>query len=298
MDRLRHRDLIDAADLKALIGDPRLRIADVRWQLLDPEYGRRAYASGHLPGAVFIDLPTILSATVGSGPGRHPLPSPARFAADLGGLGIGDEHLVIAYDDAGGTTAARLWWMLRDLGHDAVAVLDGGVAAWIDAGGELSTEPSTHLPARLRLADRWRTTIERATLRDRLGDITLLDARATERYRGDTEPIDPVAGHIPTARSLPATELLDAAGALLPPDELAARLGAAGVDPARPVVVSCGSGVTAAQLALAISVAGLPEPLLYEGSFSDWSRSGLPVATGDDPGSPGSRPGGPADPAA
>jgi thiosulfate/3-mercaptopyruvate sulfurtransferase len=279
-------DLISASELLGMIDDPTLRVADVRWQVADPEHGRRAYAQGHLPGAIFVDLPTILAGPVGSGPGRHPLPSPPRFAADLGALGIGDEHMVVAYDDAGGTTAARLWWMLRDLGHEAVAVLDGGIAAWLAAGGTLSTGAPTNPTASLRLADRWGSIIERDDLRSRLGDVDLLDARARERYRGDTEPIDPVAGHIPTARSLPGTELLDPTGRLLPPDELAARLADRGVGLDRPVVVSCGSGVTATQLALAMRVAGLPDPILYEGSYSDWSRSGLAVVTGDDPGDP------------
>jgi thiosulfate/3-mercaptopyruvate sulfurtransferase len=251
--------------------------------LLDPAHGPRAYAAGHLPGAVFIDLPTVLAAPRAKGPGRHPLPSPAKFAADLAALGIGDEHMVVAYDDTAGVAAARLWWMLRDLGHDAVGLLDGGIAAWVAAGGTLETTVPAHARATLRLADRWRATIDRVSLRDRLGRVTLLDARARERYRGDSEPIDPVAGHIPTARSLPAASLVDVDGHLLEPTVVRERFASVGADGPAPVVVSCGSGVTATQLAFAMHVAGLPDPILYEGSYSDWSGAGWPVVTGDDP---------------
>jgi thiosulfate/3-mercaptopyruvate sulfurtransferase len=277
-------DRITAAALLDRIDDPSLRLADVRWLLLDPGHGPRAYAAGHLPGAVFVDLPTVLAAPRGDGPGRHPLPAPARFAADLAALGIGDEHTVVAYDDTGGAAAARLWWMLRDLGHLAVGVLDGGIAAWVAAGGTLDSAVPAHPPATLQLADRWRSTIDRASLRDRLGSVTLLDARASERYRGDSEPIDTVAGHIPTARSLPATDLVDVDGRLLEPTVVRERFASVGADGRSSVVVSCGSGVTATQLALAMHVAGLPDPILYEGSYSDWSGAGWPVVTGDDPG--------------
>lgn len=277
-------DRISAADLLDRIEDPRLRIADVRWYLLDEAGGRRAYEAGHLPHAIFVDVPTVLAARMGEGPGRHPLPDPARFADRLGRLGIGDEHLVVAYDDAGGSIAARLWWMLEDLGHRVVTVLDGGIEAWRAAGGTLTTAVPRFAPAELHLADRWTRTIDRVALRDRLDRLVLLDARAGERYRGETEPADPVAGHIPTARSLPYAELLDATGRLLPPAQLGERLGAEGADGGRPVVVACGSGINATLLALAMRVAGLPDPILYEGSYSDWSRSGWPVATGPGPG--------------
>jgi len=286
--------LISAAELAAHLDDPDLRIADVRWSLATPAAGRVAYAEAHLPGAVFLDLDTVLTAA--EGPGRHPLPDPAAFAAALGALGIGREHRVLAYDDAGGTVAARLWWMLDALGHARAAVLDGGIAAWRAAGLPLTAEVPTRPPvepgARVTAAPTWPRTIDRAALAPRLGTVTLLDARAPERYRGEVEPIDPVAGHIPTALSAPTGSFLAPDGRFLAPGALRARFEAlaeaaegrsvAAAD--RPVVVQCGSGVNACQLALAARVAGLPDPLLYPGSYSDWSRAGMPIATGDEPG--------------
>lgn len=272
--------LISAAELRARLADPALRVADVRWWLADPAKGRRDYAAGHIPGAVFVDVDTDL---VGPhGPGRHPLPDPAAFAVRMAALGFGDEHEIVAYDDAGGTIAARLWWMLDDLGHPLVRVLDGGLGAWEAAGGPLTAEVPIHPPASLTLASAWTRRIERAALLERLGTVALLDARAPERYRGDIEPVDPVAGHIPTARSAPAGGSLSASGTFLDPEALRIRFETlTGGDP---VVVACGSGITAAHLALGLRVAGLPDPLLYGGSYSDWARAGLPVATGDAPG--------------
>jgi thiosulfate/3-mercaptopyruvate sulfurtransferase len=288
--------LISVAELAAALDDPDLRIADVRWSLAAPGGGRDAYATAHLPGAVFVDLESVLTAPVG--PGRHPLPDPAAFAAALGALGIGRAHRVVAYDDAGGTVAARLWWMLDALGHARAAVLDGGIGAWRAAGLPVATEVPVHatLYAEERLAtpgvgSAWPRTIERVALAARLGEVTLLDARAPERYRGEIEPIDRVPGHIPTAHSLPTSALLDASGRFLVPAALASRFAVAGVGAsaaavagAAPVVVACGSGVNACQLALAMRAAGLPDPLLYPGSYSDWTQSGMPIATGDAPG--------------
>jgi thiosulfate/3-mercaptopyruvate sulfurtransferase len=305
--------LISVADLSASLGDPDLRIADVRWSLTAPGGGRAAYATAHLPGALFVDLESVLTAP--EGPGRHPLSDPAAFAAALAALGIGCGHRVVAYDDAGGTVAARLWWMLDALGHAAVAVLDGGLGAWRDAGLPLTANVPAHAPAEPVATPgpgvAWPQTIDRPTLAHRLGEVRLLDARAPERYRGEIEPIDRVPGHIPTAVSLPTSELLRRDGRLLTPDALAARFAAAGVADrggadsvagsvggvswtvdvpgsegvvAEPVVVSCGSGVNACHLALAMREAGLPDPLLYPGSYSDWTRSGMPIATGGTPG--------------
>jgi thiosulfate/3-mercaptopyruvate sulfurtransferase len=291
--------LISAADLAGHLHDPDLRIADVRWSLAAPAAGRAAYAEAHLPGAVFVDLDSVLTAPVG--PGRHPLPDPAAFVATLGALGIGGEHRVVAHDDAGGTVAARLWWMLDVLGHSRVAVLDGGIAAWRAAGLPLTAVAPDLAPAAAwtGLPAAWPRTIAREELAPRLRTLTLLDARAPERYRGEVEPVDPVAGHIPTAVSAPTTTFLGADGRFLAPDALRGRLAALGAageaggaeqpggsvgSVARPVVVACGSGVNACQLALAMRVAGLPDPLLYPGSYSDWSRAGMPIATGDVPG--------------
>jgi thiosulfate/3-mercaptopyruvate sulfurtransferase len=198
-------------------------------------------------------------------------------------VGIGDDSYVVTYDDAGGTVAARLWWMLDDLGHDAVAVLDGGIDAWRDAGLEITTEAAAWPATTIHLRERWTRTIEREVLRARLDDVVLLDVRARERYRGDTEPVDPIAGHIPTARSAPTTESV-AAGRMRPPPELATAFERVGAADGGDVVVACGSGVNAAHAALAMRVAGLPSPTLYAGSYSDWSRSGLPIVTGDEPG--------------
>ncbi|MHB8459712.1 MAG: sulfurtransferase [Candidatus Limnocylindrales bacterium] len=266
-----------------------VRVVDVRWYLGRRGDGRRAYDAGHIPGSIFVDLDTELVAP--DGPGRHPLPDPATFAERLGELGIGDDQLVVAYDDVGGWVAARLWWMLDDLGHRESAVLDGGLPAWIAAGLPLSTDASVHPPAHLTLAPAWRRTIDRHELRRRLGSVTLLDARAGARYRGEIEPIDPVAGHIPTALSAPTDGNLTLDGRFRSPADLAARYAALGVPDGRDsgavdVVTSCGSGVSACHHALAMRVAGLPDPILYPGSFSDWSRSGLPVATGSEPGAP------------
>jgi thiosulfate/3-mercaptopyruvate sulfurtransferase len=263
--------------------DPRLRIADVRWYLNRPGAGRAAYDAGHIQGAIFLDLDTDLSAP--EGPGRHPLPDPVDFARRLGALGIGSNHDVVAYDDVGGTVAARLWWMLDTLGHRSVRVLDGGIGAWQAAGHLVTAEASVHPPATLNLMDRWSRTITREALIPRLGAVTLLDARAPERYRGETEPVDPLPGHIPTAISAPTAGNLGPDGRFLPPDALRRRFEALGA-PAGELVTSCGSGTNACHHALAMRIAGLPDPILYVGSYSDWSRSGMPVATGPHPGRP------------
>jgi thiosulfate/3-mercaptopyruvate sulfurtransferase len=281
--RLGPMSLITAAELLANLGDPALRICDVRWWLTDPGKGRRDYDAAHLPGAIFVDADRDLVAA--EGPGRHPLPSPAAFARRMAELGIDDESDIVAYDDAGGTIAARLWWMLDDLGHARVRVLDGGIGAWAVAGGPLTAAVRAHPPGRLTLRSAWSGTIDREALAGRLaiGDAVLIDARAAERYRGDVEPVDPVAGHIPGAANLPAIGNLAADGRFLDAGVLRTRfetLGKPGVD----VVTSCGSGITACHNALAMRIAGLPDPLLYPGSYSDWSRAGRPVATGDEPG--------------
>jgi thiosulfate/3-mercaptopyruvate sulfurtransferase len=277
--------LISPEELAAQLDDPRLRIADVRWYLGKPGRGLAAYEEGHIPGAVFVDLDNVLAAH--DGPGRHPLPGPADFAHSLAALGIGDEHEVVAYDDVGGSVAARLWWMLDNLGHRSVRVLDGGLPAWVASGGPIDTSTPSNAPASLHLSSSWRRVIDREALRDQLGSVTLLDARAGERYRGEVEPVDPVPGHIPTALSAPALANIDSDGRLLPPETLRERFlalgGSAGTT--RPAVTSCGSGVTACLNALAMRLAGLPDPILYAGSYSDWSSSGEPVATGPDPGS-------------
>lgn len=274
--------LISVDQLAARIADPTLRVVDVRWYLLRPGAGRAAYVEGHIPGAIHLDLDTDLSAERGAG--RHPLPEPDEFRRRMAQAGIGTDDLVVAYDDAGGTVAARLWWMLDNLGHrGGVAVLDGGVQAWTAAGHELSTDEPRWPAATLTLADEWTNVIDRDWLLGRLGSVSLLDARAPERYRGEFEPIDPRAGHIPTALNAPTADNLGTDGHLLPVAKLRERFNlVAGAR--KPVVVSCGSGTTSCHNALAMRLAGLPDPFLYVGSFSDWSTAGLPVATGAQPG--------------
>jgi thiosulfate/3-mercaptopyruvate sulfurtransferase len=256
-------------------GDPQLVVADVRWYL-DGRSGRAEYEGGHIPGAVFVDLDTALSDHGRAGPGRHPLPDPESFARAMEALGIGDGVTVVAYDDAGGSIAARLWWMLDVQGHDAL-VLDGGLAAW---PGSLVTQAPTTGSA---------SFTSRPWPADALADAdavaaatgAVLDARAPERYRGDVEPVDPRAGHIPGAHNAPWAGNLDpSTGRFLSPAELRARFQAFG-----PIEVAhCGSGVTACHDLLALRLAGLPPARLYEGSWSDWSADPTrPIATGPTP---------------
>jgi thiosulfate/3-mercaptopyruvate sulfurtransferase len=287
--------LISVAELSGRLHATAVRVVDVRWVLGQPGAGRRAYAAGHLPGAIFLDLDGELALAPGPGrTGRHPLPPPAAFAARLRAVGIGSDDLVVAYDDVGGWLAARLWWMLDDLGHrGGVAVLDGGIDAWVAAGGALTIDvpaPPAE-PARLELADRWTNVIERDALRERLGEVVLLDSRGAPRYRGELEPIDAFPGHIPTAVNAPTDGNLGGR-LLLPAPELRARfegLAAAAVASGAavagaPVVTSCGSGVSACHASLAMRIAGLPDPILYVGSYSDWSAAGEPVVVGPEPG--------------
>ena len=278
-------------------------IVDLRWYLARPGAGHAAYLEGHLPSAIFLDLDGDLSDPHGLGaPGRHPLPSPDAFRRRIAAAGIGDGMRVVGYDDAGGWVAARLWWMLDNLGFgrrgrpgESVGVLDGGIKAWVETGNPLQTgEPAALAPApALTLGDAWHGIIEREELKSRLGRVTLLDARAAPRYRGEVEPIDPVAGHIPTAINAPFDTNLEPGGRLLDAEALRARYGELDIvagGPAgsreREVVISCGSGTSATHHSLAMRLAGLPDPILYVGSYSDWSRSGEEIATGADPGDP------------
>ena len=244
--------LISVDDLAARLEDPGVRVVDCRWYLGRPGEGRLAYDSGHVPGAIHLDIDTDLTAP--DGPGRHPLPDAAVFAKRLEALGIGGDDLVVAYDDVGGWVAARLWWMLDDLGHERVAVLDGGWQAWIAAGKPVSTDTPQASSAvaspvtPLRLADHWTRTIDIDALRDRLGAVRLLDARGGARYRGETEPIDAYPGHIPTARNTPTDSNLGPDGRFLPAADLRIQYEALGADgSAGEVIASCGSGVSACQ---------------------------------------------------
>lgn len=254
-------------------------LADVRYRL-GARDDRAAYAGGHLPGAVFVDLPVVLSGPAGDAAGRHPLPDPGAFAAGLSAAGIGDGSVVVAYDDAGGVMAARLVWMLRAVGRDA-ALLDGGLAAWDGPlqAGEVDP-PATTATARPWPAELL-ATIDDATDRG----LVVLDARPPARYAGAPDDLDPRAGHVPGARNVPARGNVDADGRLLPVDALRARFAGAGVLDAADVVSTCGSGVTACHTLLAMEHAGLGRGRLWPGSWSAYSRDpARPVATGSEPG--------------
>ena len=278
--------LVSVAELAAALDEPDIRVVDVRWVLGQPGAGRVAYDAGHIPSAIFLDVDADLVAREGSG--RHPLPEPGVFGQSLAARGIGDHAFVVAYDDVSGWVAARLWWMLDDLGHTDVAVLDGGWEAWVTAGlpTEAIARPRPPEAALLHLGTAWRKVIDRDALKSRLGSLVLLDARAGERYRGEIEPIDPIAGHIPTARSAPTGGNLGPDGHFLTAAELRARFEGLGCFAPGGTVTSCGSGVSACHNALAMRIAGLPDPFLYPGSYSDWSRTGETVSVGADPGAP------------
>ena len=275
--------LVSVGWLADHLSDPALRVADVRWSLAGPP-GRERYAAGHIRGAVFLDADRELSSP-GEGPGRHPIPTPSKLSRVLGAAGIGDEHVVVAYDDSGGSIAARLWWLYRHFGHDgACAVLDGGVGAWTDAGLELATDAPEHAPTTWTAWEPRDDAVDADGVAGLLeGDVLLLDARAEERYRGEIEPIDPRPGHVPGALSAPFSANLDAAGHFLAPEVLRRRYAALGAED-RPVVAYCGSGLTAAHDLLALELAGIEGGRLYEGSWSDWSsQPSRPAAVGDAP---------------
>jgi thiosulfate/3-mercaptopyruvate sulfurtransferase len=268
--------------LHAHLADPSLRIVDVRWSLIGPP-GREQYADGHVPGATFVDADRELSAR-GEGPGRHPIPAPDRLAALLGAHGIGDGTPVVAYDDAGGSIAARVWWLFRHFGHDGdVAVLDGGLAAWTAAGGPLTKEPTRREPATWTPRGPRADVADATAVSDRSPETLVIDARAPERYRGEHEPIDPAAGHIPGALSAPWAENLGPDGRFLPPADLRRRFAAMGARDGA-VIAYCGSGLSATHDLLALELAGIRGATLYEGSWSDWaSDPARPVATGATP---------------
>jgi thiosulfate/3-mercaptopyruvate sulfurtransferase len=261
--------LTDVADLAdRLAGTSPPIVLDVRWRLGGPP-GREDYLAGHIPGAVFLDLDGPLTGPPGAG-GRHPLPEPARLETELRGAGLRDGYPVVVYDHGDGVPAARLWWTLRWAGLEDVRVLDGGIAAWLASGHP--TEPGQVTPPRGDLTVRpgGMPVLDADGAAATAAAGALLDARTGPRFRGETEPIDPVAGHIPGAVNVPAAELVGADGRLLPPDSLRERFGTAGVPDAGPVGAYCGSGVTAAHTVLALTVAGYQDPALYVGSWSEW----------------------------
>jgi thiosulfate/3-mercaptopyruvate sulfurtransferase len=269
--------VVDAAWTAARLEE--LVLADVRWYL-DGRPGRAEYDRGHLPGAVFVELDDWLAAPASPQAGRHPLPDPEVFARGMAELGIGDGDTVVAYDDQGGVVAARLVWMLRVTGREA-ALLDGGIAAW---DGALETAPAARPPATFT-ARPW--PAEALASADDAADPAnaVIDARQRERYIGaGPDPVDPRAGHIPGARSLPVREHLRPDGRLLDRETLRERFAAAGVDGSQPVVSYCGSGVTACHNLVVLEHAGLDTGRLYAGSWSQWSHDPeRPAATGEEP---------------
>jgi thiosulfate/3-mercaptopyruvate sulfurtransferase len=273
--------LVSTAWLRERLGDPHVRVVDCRYKLSEPDAGKALWLEAHIPGASFMDLDRDMAAPPGER-GRHPLPDPDSFAAAARRAGIGHNSLVVAYDEAAEGGAARLWWLLRNFGHDSVKVLDGGLLAWREEGGELRAGPEDVEPGDFEAGQPTGATTSAEGLREIAGGAQpiLLDARAPERYRGEVEPIDAVAGHIPGAVSLPYAELAPG-GRFLAPDELRARFEAAGVQSGNDAVAYCGSGVTACVLVLAAEVAGIGSTGLYPGSWSEWSRRGLPVERGE-----------------
>jgi thiosulfate/3-mercaptopyruvate sulfurtransferase len=298
-------------------------LLDVRWRLGGPD-GATEYAQGHLAGAVFVDLERDLAAPAGPGTGRHPLPTPAVLQRALRRAGVTASSTIVVYDDWNGLSAARAWWLLRWAGLSDVRVLDGGLSAWTSSGGSLTTSSPDLASSPDAVSGSLTDAVPGSLAGDfvvrpgsllgdfvvrpgsLLGDFVvrpgslpvltadeaaelarsgiLLDARAGERYRGEVEPIDPVAGHIPGAVNAPTTDNLAPDGRLLPPDVLRARFVALGLDGSRPIGAYCGSGITAAHELLALEVAGI-DAVLYPGSWSEWvSDPARPVATGSDPG--------------
>ncbi|MCE3263237.1 MAG: 3-mercaptopyruvate sulfurtransferase [Pseudoduganella sp.] len=279
--------LIDAHTLAQHLDDPQWVILDCRHDLMDPALGRAAYAEGHLQNAQFAHLDTDLSGPKNGADGvfrgRHPLPERAALLATLRAWGIDDDSQVVAYDAQGGMYAARLWWLLRWLGHDAVAVLDGGLAAWNAAGLPLVTAPAPQRP-RGNIAERPALvrTVTAAQVEENLASARLqvVDARANDRFRGENETIDPVGGHIPGARNRFFKDNLQADGRFKDAATLQQEL-APIVGTPHHAVMQCGSGVTACHNLLALEVAGLPGAALYPGSWSEWCAIPTrPVATG------------------
>jgi thiosulfate/3-mercaptopyruvate sulfurtransferase len=275
--------LVSAGSLRGLLGDADLLVVDCRHDLTNRGFGSAAYAAGHIPGAVFADVDTDLAAPKGSATGRHPLPTPEHFAAALGRWGFTGRSRVVAYDQGPGAWAARLWWMLRARGHRRVQVLDGGVPAWLAAGGTLATDVPAIQPTRVepRELTGVASTADVAALLA-TGNITLFDARSADRFAGRNETVDPVAGHVPGAINMPFTDNLGPGQHFLPADALRSRWApVAARAAAAPLVAMCGSGVTACHNLLALELAGYHGARLYVGSFSEWiTDPARPVATG------------------
>jgi thiosulfate/3-mercaptopyruvate sulfurtransferase len=275
-----------AARLDPASAGPRPVLLDVRWRLGGPP-GRQDYERGHLPGAVFLDLDADLAGPPGPA-GRHPLPEPVALQATLRSAGISDGEPVVVYDHGDGSIAARAWWLLRWAGHDDVAVLDGGYAAWTAEGRAVTADVPVPEPGDVTVRPGHMPVLDADRVAELVGSGVLLDARAPERYRGDVEPVDPRAGHVPGARNAPFSGHVGPDGHWRGPAELADRFAELGVEPGTEVGAYCGSGVTAASVVLALEVAGVTDTTqpagLYVGSWSNWSADpDRPVATGPEP---------------
>jgi len=277
--------VISPEDLRALLGDPEVIVLDCRHALGDFSLGRRLYEESHIPGAFFAAVEDDLAGHKTGKNGRHPLPDPETFAGFLRGLGINDRTQIVAYDAGADMFAARLWFLCRWIGHDATAVLDGGFAAWTALGYPVTAAPSQ--PSRegsLTVALRAGLVVDTAYVRANLGDpgMQLLDARAKERYTGETEPIDPAGGHIPGAMHRWFKDNFTASGNLKSPEQLREEFARAGLDPKR-TVHQCGSGVSSAVTQLAMAHAGLEGSRIYNGSWSEWvADPSRPIALGDE----------------
>ncbi|SFB49868.1 thiosulfate/3-mercaptopyruvate sulfurtransferase [Cohnella sp. OV330] len=284
--------VIAAEELAARLGEPGLVVTDCRFVLGQSDAGRTAYDEAHIPGAVYLDLERDLSAPVGAHGGRHPLPALDALAAALGRAGIGAGTEVVAYDDQGGAMASRLWWLLRYAGHDAVRVLDGGFAGWRRAGYAVTAEPPSVAPATFVPSPRPELLVDARRVREVVGAkaagagdtaalVTLIDSRDGARYRGEVEPIDRKAGHIPGAINRPFGEGRDAEGKWK--SAAAQRERFADLPQDGEVIVYCGSGVTATPNVMALLEAGFTDVKLYAGSWSDWiSYEENPVALGEE----------------
>jgi thiosulfate/3-mercaptopyruvate sulfurtransferase len=275
--------VIDASTVAEHLQDPDWVIFDCRFDLTAPEAGRQQWQESHLPGARYAHLEEDLSGPRGSGGGRHPLPDVDALAAWLGRQGVGPDTQVVAYDAGSGAMAARLWWLLRWVGHEHVAVLDGGLAGWQAVGLPLTDEAPTPKPTRFIARSGCFPRVDAEALMQSPAGYHIVDARARERFRGEREPLDPVAGHVPGAANRPFTDNLRDDGHFKTPEQLREEwrpvLEQAG---ARPLVAMCGSGVTACHSVLALHYAGIEGVALYAGSWSDWvSDRSRPVETGD-----------------
>ena len=277
------RILISAGELETKLSEPDWVAVDCRFDLGDPGAGRTAYLAAHIPGAVYLDLDRDLAGPVLSNTGRHPLPEAKAFARTLGAAGIGNDHYVVVYDGSNGAVASRAWWLMRWLGHKRVRLLDGGFARWQALGFPTERVPIARTPVAFRSWPQPElvvTTQELARDVDAIPRMNLLDARDGARFRGETEPLDPVAGHIPGAKSVPFGDFVATDGTWLSLAERKRRLlGALDGEPDADWCVMCGSGVTACHLAISGLEAGLREPRVYVGSWSEWIRdAGRPVA--------------------